>query len=249
MTKKTLNRVFFRSFFLQGTWNFERMQNLGFCFSILPALRNIYATEEELKNSVKRHLEFFNTQPYMAAPVLGAATRMEEEAKKGTISPEDIKTFKTTIMGPYGAIGDSFFWGSFKPLVSVIAVCLAACGQILAPLLFLLIYNIPHLKIRYYGFYTGYQNGMNVFEIVNSFNFTAINRKVKVIINCFSGLLLAALVGLTLDSPLTGGAVFEGVIYLCFFYILFLAYNRGISTTILVYIAFILCTGSAFLYS
>ena len=31
-----------RSFLHQASWNFERMQNLGFCYQLLPGLRRLY---------------------------------------------------------------------------------------------------------------------------------------------------------------------------------------------------------------
>ena len=246
MTTKILNKVILRSFFLQGTWNFERMQNLGFCFSILPALKNIYAGEEDLKNSVKRHLEFFNTHPYMASPILGAVARMEEDVKKKTLSGNDVKSFKTGIMGAYGAMGDNFFWGSLRPLAAVISVCLAVFDQISAPFVFLLIYNIPHLKTRIFGLYTGYREGVNIFEVIKTFNYTGLSRKIKIITSFFAGLLLAVITVLKVDNSLTGGSFFEGIVALCFFYILFMTYKKLSSITLLVYASFTVCVGSAF---
>ncbi len=48
------------------------MQALGFCFSMVPAIRRLYPENNDArKQAIKRHLEFFNTHPYVAAPVLG----------------------------------------------------------------------------------------------------------------------------------------------------------------------------------
>ena len=38
----TLLRVYFLSFLLQASWNFEKLQNLGFFYLVLPGLRSIY---------------------------------------------------------------------------------------------------------------------------------------------------------------------------------------------------------------
>ncbi len=49
------------------SWNFERMQALGFCFSMVPAIRRLYPENNEArKQAIRRHLEFFNTQPFVA---------------------------------------------------------------------------------------------------------------------------------------------------------------------------------------
>lgn len=39
LTQSDIRGVFLRSNLFQGSWNFERMQALGFCFSMVPAIR------------------------------------------------------------------------------------------------------------------------------------------------------------------------------------------------------------------
>ena len=58
--------TFIRSNFLQGSWNMERMQALGFCFGMVPIIKKLYEGEER-KQAIKRHLEFYNTQPFVTA--------------------------------------------------------------------------------------------------------------------------------------------------------------------------------------
>ncbi len=76
-TEKNSHRVIFVacSFVLtcsrvHGTSNV--VQALGFCFSMVPAIRRLYPENNDArKQAIKRHLEFFSTHPYVAAPVLG----------------------------------------------------------------------------------------------------------------------------------------------------------------------------------
>ena len=42
LSKKELHSIFIRSGLLQGSWNFERMQNLGYAFQMLPAIEKLY---------------------------------------------------------------------------------------------------------------------------------------------------------------------------------------------------------------
>ena len=42
LSKKDLVNIFIRSNFLLGSFNFERMQSIGFCVALLPALRKLY---------------------------------------------------------------------------------------------------------------------------------------------------------------------------------------------------------------
>lgn len=41
--------TFIRSNFLQGSWNMERMQALGFCFGMVPIIKNYMKAKKENK--------------------------------------------------------------------------------------------------------------------------------------------------------------------------------------------------------
>ncbi len=149
-------RVWLRQFLLQGCWNYEGMQNVGFAYSILPALREFYADRpEEALKAVKRHLEFFNTQPAMGAVILGAAVRLEEKAAAGETDSRAIGTFKVGLMGSMGAIGDAFFWGALRPMASVAGAILALFHPLVGIAALLVLYNTTHLSVRFRGFEAG----------------------------------------------------------------------------------------------
>ena len=149
-------KVWFRQFFLQGCWNFEGMQNVGFAYSIIPALRNCYeGRPEDLSRALKRHVEFFNTHPAMAAVILGAAIRLEERVAAGEANPRAVGTFKVGLMGSLGAIGDSYFWGALKPMASAAGAILAFVHPLLGIAALLVLYNISHLALRFRGFAAG----------------------------------------------------------------------------------------------
>lgn len=40
LSKSDRQKVWWRSTFLQGSWNYERMQNLGWAYSLIPAIKN-----------------------------------------------------------------------------------------------------------------------------------------------------------------------------------------------------------------
>ncbi len=41
-------KVWWRSTFLQGSWNYERMQNLGWAYAMIPAIKKLY-TKKKIK--------------------------------------------------------------------------------------------------------------------------------------------------------------------------------------------------------
>lgn len=157
-----LLRVLWRSFFLLATANYERMQNVGFGYAMLPALERLYEGEA-LQAALNRHLVFFNSHPYMTGTVLGAAIRIEEDIARGDSPPERVEIMKRQMMAPLAAIGDSFFWTSLRPLGATLAVTGLLAGWLWAPLLFVLLYNICHVGIRAYGFKHGYAQAEQVF--------------------------------------------------------------------------------------
>ncbi|MEW5766617.1 MAG: PTS system mannose/fructose/sorbose family transporter subunit IID [bacterium] len=151
-------RTFLRSFFIQAVWNFESMLSIGFTYILLPAIRRFYSDQEARKEALSRHLRFFNTNPYLAGPIIGLTIAKEKALARGEegITPEEISTLKTSMMGPLAVVGDNLFWATWRPLTAFLGVILAWNGNILGPVLFLLLYNSLQIPLRYWGIKGGY---------------------------------------------------------------------------------------------
>ncbi len=164
LTSGDVRAVFIRSNLLQGSWNFERMQALGFCFSMVPVIRRLYPENDDArKQAIRRHLEFFNTQPYVAAPVLGVTMAMEEQRANGAaIDDGAINGIKVGLMGPLAGVGDPIFWGTVRPVFAALGAGIAMSGSLLGPLLFFVLFNVVRLLTRYYGVAYGYRKGVDI---------------------------------------------------------------------------------------
>ena len=164
VTQKVINETFLRSNLWQGSWNFERMQGLGFCYTMIPTLKKLYPeNNEDRKLALKRHLEFFNTQPFMAAPIVGVTMAMEEERRNGApIDDGAINGLKVGMMGPLAGVGDPVFWGTARPVLAALGAGLALTGNLLGPILFFVLFNIIRLGFRYWGVAYGYKKGSNL---------------------------------------------------------------------------------------
>lgn len=188
-----LCRVFFRSFLIQASWSFERMQSLGFAYAMEPVLRKLYPDQEEYRSRVAVHLEYFNTQPYLASFILGAAAKLEEERASGRNRQADVSGMKGALMAPLGALGDSFFWGALKPLATVLAVAVLMTGGRWAPLLFLVLYNAWHLGLRAGVFLWGYRSAGDAVALMARYNFTRMARMFKAValsvLGCIPGMI------------------------------------------------------------
>lgn len=245
-----LTKIFLRSFFLQSVWNFERMQNLGFLYALFPALERAHASSQDsLKQAVLRHLNFFNTHPYMANLVLGISAAMEENIAKGesekigtASSYQEVVELKNHLGGPLAAMGDSLFWGSLRPLLALFAVGWVWLGPAplawIAPAFFLLFYNIPHLGMRGWGLWQGYHLKMKAIERFQEFR---IQRKVA-----WLHLIGLVSIGLFLLLHLAKMPTGERVIALLCGLLFFLLTHKGLPPQILFYmlIAFGLFIGA-----
>ncbi len=166
MDKKEFMKGFWRSCCLQGCFNYERQQGIGFGYAMIPHLKRIYKDDPEgYKEALKRHVTFFNITPQCTTFVQGIAVSMEEEAAAHKdFDTSSINAVKTALMGPLSGIGDSVFWGTLRTIGLGIGLSFCLQGNILGPILFLLIHNIPHWFVRYKGLQIGYTQGLSFME-------------------------------------------------------------------------------------
>ena len=162
ITTADFRKTFWRSFTLLGTYNYERMEALGFNYSIFPELEKIYKDDPKmLSEAVSRHMEVFNMTVAPSPFVMGIAIAMEEQYKRDpeNFDVSSINAVKMSLMGPLSGIGDTFFWGIFRILAAAIGCSFAAQGNLIAPFLFLILFNVPQFITRWYGLKIGYKNG------------------------------------------------------------------------------------------
>ncbi len=165
LSKKDRISVWWRSTFIQGSWNYERMQNGGWAYAMIPAIKKLYKTKEERSAALKRHLEFFNTHPYVASPILGVTLALEEERANGApVDDVAIQGVKVGMMGPLAGIGDPVFWFTIKPILGALAASLAMTGNILGPILYFVLWNLLRMGFTWYTQEFGYKAGSKITE-------------------------------------------------------------------------------------
>jgi PTS system mannose-specific IID component len=161
LPRSVLLQVFFRSFVLQASWNYEQMQSLGLIYALTPAFRRYYSGAT-LLSAYRRHLEYFNTHPYLATTVIGAVLKLEEQMQQGIDPGFTVSEFKFAIVAPCAAMGDAFFWGAMRPVAAVAALFLTFHGSLWGPVFFLVLFNLPHFWFRMQGLIKGYGGGVRV---------------------------------------------------------------------------------------
>ena len=163
LSKKDRMAVCWRSTFLQGSWNYELMQNGGWAYSMIPALKKLYTTKEDRAAALKRHLEFFNTHPYLAAPILGVTLALEEDRANGApVDDVAINGVKVGMMGPLAGVGDPVFWFTARPIIGALGASLAISGNIVGPILFFVLWNVLRIAFLWYTQEFGYRAGSKI---------------------------------------------------------------------------------------
>ncbi len=162
LTKKDLRRINLRSYFLAACLNYERYQGLGFCYTILPALKKLYKGDE-LQEAVLRNTEFYNSHLWANNLVVGVSIALEEQRALGQpISGQVISATKAGLMGPTAGLGDSFFKGVVVTITGAFAASLAIDGNPIAPFVFIIPNLIVCILTKYYGTMYGYKFGTNI---------------------------------------------------------------------------------------
>lgn len=240
-------KIFLSSLFIQGSFNYRGMQNLGFAFSMLPLAKRLKADKKYLVSFLTRHLQLFNTHPYLSAPIIGSVVHIENENGGGDGSGAPAVNLKNALTGPYAALGDSFFWAALKPFAAVFSVLLALQHSPLAPFALLLLYNPTHLLVRIMGFVEGYRHGKDGIYFIRRLELPYLTGRIRWM-SLFGLACIAVTASPDLHISITGSpfaflakSVFLSLIILCYWGI-----KNGISQVKMLYLMFIISCGLSF---
>lgn len=160
LTKADRFKMFLRSYFLLSSFNYERMQNGGVAYTLIPAIKKLYSSKADRAAALKRHLEFFNTHPFMANPIFGVTLALEEERANGVnVDDAAISGVKIGMMGPLAGAGDPLFWFTLRPIMLSLGASLAVSGNVAGPFVFFILWNIMAAAVKWYTQEFGYRAG------------------------------------------------------------------------------------------
>ncbi len=211
LSKADRQKVWFRSQFLQGSWNYERMQNLGWAYSLVPAIKKLYTTKEDRAAALERHMEFFNTHPYVAAPILGVTLALEEEKANGTdIDDTAIQGVKIGMMGPLAGIGDPVFWFTVRPILGALGASLASAGNIMGPIIFFVAWNAIRMSFLWYTQEFGYKSGKEITKDMSGGILQDITKGASILGMFILAVLVQRWVSINFTVPLPSTQLAEG---------------------------------------
>lgn len=167
--RKFLRKAFWRSQTLYAAVSPAKQGASGFCYSMMPCINHLYKDPEKKKQALTRSMSYFNTTVPCSTFIMGLVASMEKEnSEKKDFDTNSINAVKSSLMGPLAGIGDSIFWGVLRVIAAGIAVGMGQSGNVFAPIIFLLLFNIPSILVRYYGTFLGYKLGSQYIQKVYS---------------------------------------------------------------------------------
>ncbi|MGL4570098.1 MAG: PTS system mannose/fructose/sorbose family transporter subunit IID [Clostridium sp.] len=247
ITKKDLNTMVWKSLFLQASFNYERMQACGWLYGLLPGLKKIHTNKKDLSDSMKDHLEFFNTHPFLVTFIMGLVIAMEE-------SKEDrntIRAIKVATMGPLGGIGDALFWLTALPICVGIGASLASEGNIAGPIVFLVLFNALHFFLRFFLMNYGYNTGVKAISNLKE-QTKKISHAASIVGLTVVGGLIASMVNLKTTLVITAGqaevkiqegvldAVMPSLLPLLYTFLMYKLLKKGKSPVILILVTVVI---------
>ncbi|SKC35723.1 PTS system mannose/fructose/sorbose family transporter subunit IID [Maledivibacter halophilus] len=187
--------------------NMERMEAPAFARSMGIVADKLYDDEEDKKNLMKRHTQFFNTEPLIGTIIPGIVLGMEEQKASGEEIPDElINGIKTALMGPFAGIGDSLMAGTLVPILLSIALGLSKdSGSIAGPIFYVVAYLGIMIPTTWFLFKKGYTTGIKSAETVLSGGTKdmltrAANIVGLIVLGAISAQYVAAKVGLSYTS-------------------------------------------------
>ena len=261
ITKSDLRKVFTRSCTLDSAWNYERQQNLMYCYAMIPILKRLYGDDkEQMAQALQRHLEFMSCTPHIVTLLMGITGAMEEENERNeSFDPASISAVKTSLMGPMAGIGDSFFWGTLLTIAIGVAVSFSKQGSIIGPIAFLLIINVPGFLARHYCLNVGFKYGVKFFsDDQNQAIVENITKAASILGLMVIGAMIASTVSITIPLEIGVAGATEPLQnyidqimpcvlpFLCCGIMYWLLGKNIKSTTILVFLIVISCIGTYF---
>ena len=125
LTQRDKVETYFRSTFLLGSFNFERMQSIGFAVSMIPAIKRFYTKKEDQAEALDPPPGVLQTPSRGSHPRLWVTAAMEREKAAGKdIDEAAITNVKVGLMGPLAGVGDPIYWGTARIVLAALGASL-----------------------------------------------------------------------------------------------------------------------------
>lgn len=162
--KGTLTKMIWRSCNLQICFNYERMQAIGWLWSMIPGLKKVHTNKTDLSMSMAQNLDFLNTHPFLVTFVMGLVLSMEQNK----MDIQTIRAVRISTAAPMGGIGDALFWFTLIPIIAGMTCGMAINGSMMGPILYFVIAFGIEMILRYVLMYWSYNLGLDAVKMMTA---------------------------------------------------------------------------------
>lgn len=174
-----------RSLFYTGNYNIENMQGTGYRWLVdYIGKKGDYGLSNE---TLEKEGEYFNTHPFFITFILGVWF-------KELNTSEGPDYWKKVYSSAFAAVGDSFFWHSFKVFCFLIMALIGIYSPIWGLIAYLLLFNGVHFYLLFAGFKIGYKYGRGLITWFNLFRVNQWGQTVDIISVFLLGILMSFLI-------------------------------------------------------
>lgn len=180
---------FLRSYLSGAAYNLHGLQNIGFFYTLDPALRALYRDRAALRAARLRHARSYNCHPFFTPLYLGIILRIEKDIAAGHLAPDGLTPVKETIANTLSAIGDSFFNGTLLGTWALASACLMLAGHPLAAaVLTAVLFALLHI-CKLATFIMGIRKGLGALSLLRRLDLASWSGRLKygnaALLGCF----------------------------------------------------------------
>ena len=176
-----------------------------------PGLEKVHTNKNDLAASMYHNLDFINTHPFLVTFVMGIVLSLEQNK----LDTQTIRAVRISAASPLGGIGDALFWLTLVPITAGITSNMAIEGNIAAPFIFLLIFNLAQAACRFGLMRWAYKVGTGAIDALTA-NMQAFTRAASILGVFVVGALTVTMGGtqinLTIPNGTTRGLVAHTVV-------------------------------------
>lgn len=229
--------------FNHACYNYELLQGVSFSYSMVPVFKKLYlGKREEREDSIRRHFEFFNTEPNIGTVIHGYIIQLEDRKLfDKRITDSDISDTKKGLMGAVARMEETTTQTVLAPLLVMGMIYGVVTEELSFFVLSALMMSgaVIYLSLKGYfdGFYYGEEGVLRRVNLVKEIKLFKISNKLFVILlGLVTGETIFRILTLLEVEKITGGSAGLLVLFVIFNYLI----RKGIKIKLIILALYLL---------
>lgn len=209
---KLLRELRIRTWVCHMSWTNSRIHGTACGWALYPFINYLYPNPEDKEKkmeALRRETKaYFCMTPQINTLPISIFAAMEKEAAiNPDFDPAVIDAVKASIQGPLAGIGDSFFWVTWRTIVTGLCVSLVANSNPIGFILWAVLMILPAMLTRGYFTFAGYKMGTGFISKFFESGLLGIITKAASVVGL---IMLGGMVASTVSVPISAVLNFGG---------------------------------------